>query len=93
MNRRDFVTLLGGAAAWPFAARGQQSDRVRRVGFLSSQAMDSPTETVWLDTLRQGLDRLGWVEGRNLKSMCVIPRRGSGALRPSPRSWWRCGPT
>jgi putative ABC transport system substrate-binding protein len=67
MRRRQFIAGLGGVAAWPLAARAQQPDRMRRVGVLSSQAMDSPTETVWLDTLRQGLDRLGWVEGRNLQ--------------------------
>jgi putative ABC transport system substrate-binding protein len=93
MRRRQFIAGLGGVAAWPLAARAQQPDRMRRVGVLSSQAMDSPTETVWLDTLRQGLDRLGWVEGRNLQIDVRFPRRDSGALRTSPRSWWRCGPT
>jgi len=67
MRRREFIAGLGGVAAWPLAARAQQPDRMRRVGVLSAQAMDSPTETVWLDTLRQGLARLGWVEGRNLQ--------------------------
>ena len=67
MRRRDFIAGLGGAVASPLAARAQQPDRMRRVGVLSAQAMDSPTETVWLDTLRQGLARLGWVEGRNLQ--------------------------
>ena len=67
MRRRDFITGLGSGAAWPLVARAQQPDRMRRVGVLSAQAMDSPTEIVWLDTLRQGLARLGWVEGRNLQ--------------------------
>ena len=67
MRRREFIAGLGSAATWPLAARAQQGDRVRRIGVLSAQAMDSPTETVWLDTLRQGLARLGWVEGRNLQ--------------------------
>jgi putative tryptophan/tyrosine transport system substrate-binding protein len=67
MRRREFIAGLGCAAALPLAARAQQPDRMRRVGVLSAQAMDSPTEMVWLDTLRQGLDRLGWVEGRNLQ--------------------------
>jgi putative tryptophan/tyrosine transport system substrate-binding protein len=66
MRRREFIAGLG-AAAWPVVGRAQQGDRVRRVSVLSSQAMDSLTETVWLDTLRQGLARLGWVEGGNLR--------------------------
>src|SRR6516164_1752279 len=67
MRRREFIGFIGGAAAWPLAGQAQQGDRVRRVSVLSSQAMDSLTETVWLDTLRQGLARLGWVEGGNLQ--------------------------
>ena len=67
MKRRTFIAGLGSAAAWPVVARAQQGDRVRRIGVLSAQAMDHPSETVWLDTLRQGLDRLGWAEGRNLQ--------------------------
>jgi putative ABC transport system substrate-binding protein len=66
MQRRDFIAGLGSAAAWPLAARAQQGDHVRRVGVLSAQGIRNPTETVWLDTLRQGLARLGWVEGGNL---------------------------
>ena len=68
MKRRTFIAGLGWTAAWPVVARAQQGDRMRRVGVLSSQAMDTtPTETALRDTLRQGLDRLGWVEGRNLQ--------------------------
>jgi putative ABC transport system substrate-binding protein len=66
MRRREFIAFIGGAAAWPLAGQAQQGDRVRRVSVLSSQAMDSLTETVWLDTLRQELARLGWAEGGNL---------------------------
>jgi putative ABC transport system substrate-binding protein len=60
IRRRDFITLLGGAAACPLAAGAQQGDRVRRVGVLASSAED--------DTgLREGLAKLGWIEGRNLR--------------------------
>src|SRR5262245_9324923 len=67
-RRREFVALLGGAAAaWALAARAQEPGRVRRIGVLSATAMNDPSQTAQLDTLRQGLDRLGWVEGRNLQ--------------------------
>ena len=64
MKRREFITLLGGAAAWPLAARGQQSDRVRRIAWLGAGRADQPSP--YLDSLRAGLRELGWSEGRNL---------------------------
>jgi putative ABC transport system substrate-binding protein len=67
-NRRKFITLLGGAAAaWPLAARAQQDDRIRRIGVLAAQAEDDRDIQARLDGFRQGLQRLGWSEGRNLQ--------------------------
>ena len=67
MRRREFITLLGGAAAaWPFAAHAQQSERVRRIGVLVSYTEGDPELKARLAGLRQGLERLGWSEGRNL---------------------------
>jgi putative ABC transport system substrate-binding protein len=60
MRRRDFITLLGGAAAWPLAARAQQGERMRRVGFLS-QVQEIVAPVV------HGLEELGWSVGRNLR--------------------------
>ena len=60
MKRRDFITLFGGAAAWPLAARAQQLDRIRRVGMLV--AIEDPE----IKAFQQELERLGWTEGRNL---------------------------
>ena len=68
MRRRDFMTFLGGAAAtWPHAARAQQSERVRRVGILSSGVEDNSVTRAQLTTLREELAKLGWIEGRNLR--------------------------
>jgi putative ABC transport system substrate-binding protein len=68
VGRRDFVTLLGGAAAaWPLAARAQQGERVRRIGVLAGQTDDDLDTRAQLAALREGLAKLGWVEGRNLR--------------------------
>jgi putative ABC transport system substrate-binding protein len=67
MRRRDFITLLGGAAAVrPLAARAQQPDRVRRIGVLAALAEDDPEMTARLAAFRQGLQKRGWSEGRNV---------------------------
>jgi len=60
MKRRDFITLLGGAAAWPLAARAQETKQVRRIGVLTSDAEDDPGVKARLVAFRDGLDRLGW---------------------------------
>jgi len=65
MKRREFITLLGGAAAtWPLAARAQQLEKARKLGFLG--AATSSVGTPWLAALVQRLGELGWLEGRNL---------------------------
>jgi putative ABC transport system substrate-binding protein len=68
MKRREFITLLGGAAAaWPLAAQAQQPVRVRRVGVLVGSGEDDPLTKVRLATFLQGLEKLGWSEGRNVR--------------------------
>jgi ABC-type uncharacterized transport system substrate-binding protein len=68
VKRRDFITLLGGAAAtWPLAARAQQGERVRRIGVLTADTEDDPQTKARLAAFRQGLERLGWSEGRNVR--------------------------
>jgi putative tryptophan/tyrosine transport system substrate-binding protein len=68
LKRRDFITLLGGAAAaWPLAALGQQAERVRLVGVLMNLAAGDSESTIRLATFRQALQLLGWTEGRNLR--------------------------
>jgi putative ABC transport system substrate-binding protein len=68
MKRRAFMTFLGGAAAsWPFAARAQQPERVRRIGVLINRAADNPEGQDRLAAFHQGLQELGWSVGRNVR--------------------------
>jgi putative tryptophan/tyrosine transport system substrate-binding protein len=68
MRRREFITLLGSAAAtWPLAARAQRADRVRLVGVLMAYAESDPAAQSWLAAFRGGLTKLGWTEGSNLR--------------------------
>ena len=67
MRRRGFITLIAGAAAgWPVAARGQQAEQIRRIGVLMSVAADDPRWKALLAGLRDGLARLGWIEGSTI---------------------------
>jgi len=68
MKRREFISLLGGAtAAWPLAARAQQSKRMRRIGVLIGQAETDPEGQARVKAFREGLEKLGWTDGRNLQ--------------------------
>jgi putative ABC transport system substrate-binding protein len=67
MRRREFITLLGGAAVWPLAARAQQGARMRRVGILVGAASDDPDAQANIAALHQGLQEAGWVIGSNLR--------------------------
>ena len=66
MKRREFMTLVGGAAAWPLAARAQQADRMRRIGMVAGNIATDPEEQIRSTTFRQRLAELGWVEGRSV---------------------------
>jgi len=68
MRRRDFVTLLGGAAVtWPFTARAQQADPMRRIGALMAYSERDPEGQDSVAAFREGLQTLGWTEGRNVR--------------------------
>ena len=68
MRRREFITLLGGAAAaWPLSAWVQQSERMRRIGMLESLKADDKEAQARISTFAQGLKELGWTEGRNVQ--------------------------
>jgi putative ABC transport system substrate-binding protein len=66
-SRRDFITLLGGAAAWPLAARAQQGERMRHIGVLMPSAADDPVGQIRLGAFLQGLQPLGWAVGSNVR--------------------------
>jgi putative ABC transport system substrate-binding protein len=66
MRRREFITLLGGAAAWPLAARAQQPSTMRRIGVLMILAADDPQSMAWIGAFLHGLHQLGWVDGQNV---------------------------
>ena len=83
MKRREFITLLGGAAAWPLAARAQQRERMRRIGVLMSTAVDDPQDPARLAAFAQGLKELAWIIGRNLR----IDYRWSASSPDSARKY------
>jgi putative tryptophan/tyrosine transport system substrate-binding protein len=67
VRRREFITLLGGSATWPLAARAQQRERMRRIGVLVGLAENDPEMKERLAGFRQGLEKLGWLEGGNVR--------------------------
>jgi len=67
IRRREFITLLGGAVAWPLAARAQQPERMRRIGVVMAYAESDPNGQVQFKAFREHLQKLGWTEGTNLR--------------------------
>jgi putative tryptophan/tyrosine transport system substrate-binding protein len=85
LRRREFITLIGGAAAlWSRAASAQKPDGMRRIGVLLSLAESDPEGKAQLSGFTQGLAELGWIDGRNLRTEIRY-----GLLR---KSWWPCNP-
>src|SRR5438552_4931882 len=77
MRRREFITVIGAAAAWPLAGHAQQSERVRRIGVLMSQSADDPNGLAWISAFAQGLQERGWTIGGNVR---IEYRWGAGDL-------------
>jgi putative ABC transport system substrate-binding protein len=80
MRRREFITLLAGVAAWPLAVRAQQPDRVRRIGVLMGLA-DDPDGQARVTALKQGLQELGWTDGRNIQIEIRFGEADAGRIR------------
>jgi putative ABC transport system substrate-binding protein len=66
VRRREFITLLGGVAAWPLSVNAQPSAKIPRIGLMVTGSLESPEARVQLDAFRQGLRQLGYTEGRNI---------------------------
>ena len=83
MRRREFITLLGGAAAtaWPLPALAQQPDKVRRIGVLMGFAESDPVAQAYSVAIRDGLHKLGWIEGGNIRIDIRWARAGDAEAR------------
>ena len=91
MGRREFITLVGGAAvAWPLAARAQQPEGVRRIGVLMNLPRTIAESQTRIAALLQGLQQLGWTDGRNCGSIS-LGRRRCDAIRSSCGGIGRAG--
>src|SRR5215469_15755669 len=80
MRRRKFITLIGGAAAWPLVSRAQHSERVRRIGLLMGTADDAEGQAR-VTALKQGLQELGWTEGHNIQIETRFAGADAGRMR------------
>jgi putative ABC transport system substrate-binding protein len=92
MRRRDLISLVGGVVVCPLAARAQQSERMRRVGVLMGYAETDPAAQTQIAALRQGLQKLGWEEGRNIHLDVRFPGGDVSAVRTSLMELMRLTP-
>ena len=93
MQRREFITLLGGAAAWPLAASAQQGDRVRRIGVLRPAGENDPEPKRRLSAFTQALADLGWTDGRNARMDLRWPGGDIDRIRALAQELAACNPT
>jgi len=91
VKRREFITLLGGAAAWPLVARAQQTERMRRIGLLMVSAGD-PEGQARVTALKQGLQDLGWTDGRNIQIETRFGGADIGRIRADAAELVALGP-
>ena len=89
MKRREFMTLLGGAATWPLAAGAQQRERMRRVGVILPATADDAEFQTWLGGFQQGLAQLGWIIGSNVRVDIRWATTNALKFANTPRNWLR----
>jgi putative ABC transport system substrate-binding protein len=89
MQRREFIAGLGSAAVWPVAARAQQRERMRRIGAFTNLASDDPETVRRMAALVQGLQELGWTEGRNVQIDLRSGLADTDAIADTRQSWSR----
>ena len=92
IRRREFISLLGGAAAWPLTASAQQGDRLRRIGVLMAYDENDPLAKLLVSAFTQALADLGYTVGRNVRMELRWWGDDTGYER-SRRSWSACNPT
>ena len=92
LRRREFIAALGGAAAWPLAARAQQGERMRRIGVLMSYEERNPVAQALLAAFLEALAKLGWSEGPTSDLIIAGPRLRCSSIKV-PRSLSRCSQT
>src|SRR6516162_3339715 len=85
MKRREFITFLGGAALWPLAARAQQGNRVRRIGWLASLDENDPLAKSAISAFTKALADLGWADGRNVRIDLRSHRGDINRIRALPQ--------
>ena len=92
MRRREFITLLSGAATWPFVARAQQPERMRRLGVLMAVAESDADVRKGIAIFQQRLQELGWKDGQNIQLIIAGVMQMTREFKPSRRSWSTCNP-
>ena len=93
IRRREFITFFGGAAAWPLAARAQQSQRMRRIGVLMGGDENDPLAKLQLSAFIQALAGLAWTDGRNVRMDLRLFGDDSNRARALAQGWSACNPT
>ena len=90
MRRRDFIRVVAGSASfWPLAARAQQAERMRRIGVLMNRRADTPEGRDQVTAFQQGLQKLGWSDGRNVRIDICWGENDLTASASARRNWWR----
>ena len=87
MKRREFVTLLGAAAAWPLAARAQQPEQMRRIGVLLPATSDDAQYQAWFGAFLQALGQSGWTIGRNVQVDTRWATANADSVRRQRPNW------